>query len=319
MRIPIRLISLEFAWEPQAKPDIIPLVIVLRLVYGVQSALRFSGHLDIAGELACWLKRARVDVRYSEGFNPHPRMSFAPPKPVGMSADNELVDVYVESLEPLNDYELKLDFPGALDGTPSFESMSFTYPNSIEQTTCADSVNFHRINFDFANSGWAAECVRKLHKTTYESSTDNSSGAALNSLLKRLTARRHPLVSVKSLRVLSAADFSLSHAVNTALYYAELGHDSESVAEQAYEWLTSGEWSVERKPGYKPSDMRVQALETAIEQNGRSIGVCVLGFARPNRTFSAMRVVNHCVRNYGSVPMDAVRLGFFDAESNPII
>lgn len=290
---------------------------MLRLVYGVSGALRFSGHLDIAGELARWLKRARVDVQYSEGFNPHPKMSFAQPKPVGMTAYNELVDIFVESLGLLPDFEMKMDFPGAQNGTPMPESMNFEYPNSIAQLPIENPHALSDSLYEFTRTGWFSECNNKLSKSANRSVTGDTD-CELERLRSMLFARSHHLISILSLRILSATDFELSHIIESALYYIELHHDNAEDAVHACDWLTGGDWTVERKPGDKPADMHAQTIEVVVERNENSIGIGVLGFARPNATFSAMRIVNHCVRRFNSIPMRAIRLGFFDSYRNPV-
>src|SRR5438105_3409937 len=41
------------------------------------------------------LRRAEVDVAYSEGFSPHPQISLAAPLPVGVTSRGELMDVFL--------------------------------------------------------------------------------------------------------------------------------------------------------------------------------------------------------------------------------
>ena len=43
------------------------------------------------------LRRARIPLAYSEGFNPHPRISLAAPLPVGVTSEAELMDVFMIS------------------------------------------------------------------------------------------------------------------------------------------------------------------------------------------------------------------------------
>jgi len=42
-------------------------------------------------------RRANIPLVYSEGFNPHPRLSLAAPLSVGVSSSAELMDVYLRS------------------------------------------------------------------------------------------------------------------------------------------------------------------------------------------------------------------------------
>lgn len=51
---------------------------------------RFMGHLDLMRNFQRAARRAGIPLAYSQGFNPHPRMTIASPLPVGASGDREL-------------------------------------------------------------------------------------------------------------------------------------------------------------------------------------------------------------------------------------
>jgi len=63
-----------------------------RLHYRRDEKLRFISHLDILRMFERSLRRARVPVVFSEGYNPHPKMSFGPSLATGMTSDAEYVD-----------------------------------------------------------------------------------------------------------------------------------------------------------------------------------------------------------------------------------
>ncbi len=65
----------------------------LRIRFCRGQELKFISHLDI---LRLWqraLHRAEITVAYSEGFNPHPRISLAAPLPVGVTSQAELMGI----------------------------------------------------------------------------------------------------------------------------------------------------------------------------------------------------------------------------------
>ena len=64
-----------------------------RINYSKQGPAGYISHLDLARTLERSFRRARLPIAYSEGFNPHPRFSFAPPLPVGMEGLKEVLDV----------------------------------------------------------------------------------------------------------------------------------------------------------------------------------------------------------------------------------
>ena len=54
-------------------------------------------HLDLMATVRRGLLRAGMDLRYSEGYNPHPYMSIALPLPVGVGSVCELMDIGMSS------------------------------------------------------------------------------------------------------------------------------------------------------------------------------------------------------------------------------
>lgn len=53
----------------------------------------FTSHLDTVRIFIRALRRCGVKMRYTEGFNPHPRVYFASPLPLGYLSDGEYVEV----------------------------------------------------------------------------------------------------------------------------------------------------------------------------------------------------------------------------------
>ena len=49
----------------------------IRIKFSKQGAMKFIGHLDTMRYFQKAMRRADVDIRYSEGFSPHQIMSFA--------------------------------------------------------------------------------------------------------------------------------------------------------------------------------------------------------------------------------------------------
>jgi len=65
----------------------------LRIRFCRGEEVRFISHLDIMRLWQRALNRAGVPLAYSEGFNPHPRMSLAAPLALGVTSEAELMDV----------------------------------------------------------------------------------------------------------------------------------------------------------------------------------------------------------------------------------
>jgi len=61
--------------------------------FRVTGAMRFLSHAETSRVLQRACTRAAIPVRYSQGFNPHPRMSLPLPRPVGVESAEELLVV----------------------------------------------------------------------------------------------------------------------------------------------------------------------------------------------------------------------------------
>jgi radical SAM-linked protein len=73
-----------------------PGVARLRLAFAKTGLSRFLSHLEVSSALTRAIKRSGLSLRYSEGFHPHPKVSFAFATAVGMESLEELADIQVE-------------------------------------------------------------------------------------------------------------------------------------------------------------------------------------------------------------------------------
>lgn len=64
----------------------------IRIRFSKTGILRFIGHLDLMRTFQKAAARAELPVRFSEGFHPHPMMSFASPLSVGETSCGEYMD-----------------------------------------------------------------------------------------------------------------------------------------------------------------------------------------------------------------------------------
>ena len=64
-----------------------------RITFYKTGALAFISHLDFNHSFIRMCKRAGLPLKYSEGFNPRPKIVFGLPLSVGMEGENELVDI----------------------------------------------------------------------------------------------------------------------------------------------------------------------------------------------------------------------------------
>ena len=69
--------------------------------FTVQAEARFLSHRDTMRLMAHATGRARIPVKYTEGFNPHPKLSLPLPRPVAVASRAErLVVKLTESADP---------------------------------------------------------------------------------------------------------------------------------------------------------------------------------------------------------------------------
>ncbi len=68
----------------------------LRIKFSRGEEVKFISHLDIMRLWQRALNRAGIAIAYSEGFNPHPRMSLAVPLAIGVTSEAELMDIFLE-------------------------------------------------------------------------------------------------------------------------------------------------------------------------------------------------------------------------------
>ena len=89
--------------------------VLLRLQKGGE--VKYLSHLDFIRAFEHALRRARIPVEYSAGFNPRPRMSFGSAVGVGVTSDDERI--ILELAEPMAASEAKealnLILPGGIE------------------------------------------------------------------------------------------------------------------------------------------------------------------------------------------------------------
>lgn len=69
----------------------------IRVRFEKHGPMKYIGHLDIMRYFQKAIKRAEIDIAYSEGFNPHQIMSFAAPLGVGITSSGEYIDLGVNT------------------------------------------------------------------------------------------------------------------------------------------------------------------------------------------------------------------------------
>ncbi|MEJ5312144.1 MAG: TIGR03936 family radical SAM-associated protein [Anaerolineae bacterium] len=68
-----------------------------RLTFATRRTLAYVSVLELGKIWERSLRRARLPLKYSQGYNPRPRLHFAAPLPVGCGSEADLLDVWLEA------------------------------------------------------------------------------------------------------------------------------------------------------------------------------------------------------------------------------
>ena len=101
--------------------------LVLRLAFRKLGRLAYSGHLDLMRSFLRLLRRADLPLYHTQGFSPHPELTFTPALPVGTTSLVEHVDVVLRA-------DLVGDLPNRVRALPARLNAT-----SIEGLTITDA------------------------------------------------------------------------------------------------------------------------------------------------------------------------------------
>lgn len=84
--------------QPQAQAPVSPTRSKIRIRWSKGAPVRFISHLDCLRTMERSIRRADVPIAFTEGFNPHLKLSFGPPLPLGFTSDDEYLDLQTEEV-----------------------------------------------------------------------------------------------------------------------------------------------------------------------------------------------------------------------------
>ena len=70
--------------------------------------MKYTGHLDLHRTLERTFRRSNMPLAYSQGFNPHPRMTLAITLPLGCTSSHEIVDFWLNEPLPIDEVASRL-------------------------------------------------------------------------------------------------------------------------------------------------------------------------------------------------------------------
>ncbi len=141
------------------KKDIVSKIYRIRFKFAKKSELRFISHLDMINAFTRAFRRAEIPIAFSQGFNPHPKISFGSALAVGITSSAEFADIDLKNYISPEDFILLVNqkLPKGLEiikakeipaNTPSLMSQnSFSvYKISISGLDCRNIDFESRIN-----------------------------------------------------------------------------------------------------------------------------------------------------------------------------
>ncbi len=105
----------------------------VRLRYTKRGRLRFTSHRDVARVFERAIRRAGVPMAYSQGFNPHPKISWVGAAPTGVASEAEYVEMsLVRVVDPLVlAREVDAALPPGLDVVDAVTAATGSLPERI--------------------------------------------------------------------------------------------------------------------------------------------------------------------------------------------
>lgn len=81
----------------------------LRVKYSKMESARFLSHLELIKVMERAFRRAKIPLAFSEGFNPHPKVSYASALSVGIASRSEYLDLELSARVDLLDFKKRLN------------------------------------------------------------------------------------------------------------------------------------------------------------------------------------------------------------------
>src|SRR5262245_15931108 len=107
-----------------------PVVQRIRIRYAKRGRLRFTSHRDFARAFERAVQRAGLPIAYSQGFTPHPKISFASAAPTGVASEAEYLELGLQ--DRVDPDELRTALDAALSpGLDVLDAVEATVPGSL--------------------------------------------------------------------------------------------------------------------------------------------------------------------------------------------
>lgn len=201
----------------------------IRIKFQKHGVMKFIGHLDIMRYFQKAMRRADIDIAYSEGFSPHQIMSFAAPLGVGLTSDGEYLDIEVNSTKSSKESIVNLNGT-MVDGIEvlEYKKLSDTAKNAMSIVAAADYKIYYKEGYE------SPYTVLEWQKRLKEFFTDRA-----EVLITKKTKKSEKVMDLKQL----VYDFAILEEENHPVFYLNVCTGStdnlkpELVLEAFFEYL----------------------------------------------------------------------------------
>lgn len=132
---------------------------ILRVKFNKKNYLKYIGHLDLLRLFQRTFNRAEIPVRYSEGFNPHPKFSIANPLSLGIESEGEYMDIELREKIAVEDFIERMNEILPKD----IQILSASYPDDTKSISSKLSWALYEICFDLTKELTSEEVENALN------------------------------------------------------------------------------------------------------------------------------------------------------------
>ncbi len=150
-------------------------IMSVRIKFSKTGDLMYISHLDLARTMQRIMVRSGVDIWYSEGFNPQPRIVFALPLPVGVESACELMDIKINHPMELDEIKSRIqsNFPADMKVLEVYvPQVKFKAISYADYTLKLYSPRLEADTYEKINNLFGGECIVTKRSKSGEKEVD---------------------------------------------------------------------------------------------------------------------------------------------------
>lgn len=122
---------------------------IIRVKFTKRNYLKYISHLDLMRLFQRTFRRGDIPIKYSEGFNPQPKLSIANPLALGIASDEEYMDIDLDEKMPAEDFANKMN----MELPEDIKVLEAKYIEENKSISSLVSWSFYEIKFEANNIG----------------------------------------------------------------------------------------------------------------------------------------------------------------------